>query len=199
VRQKLEDTFGQFELAQAPESRQVNDEERLVRTLSEAMEQHRVVEIEYLKEGEDEHSTRRIEPYSFERVMPHWLVHSWDLTVGSSRSYRLDRMRSARLTDETFAPREGFDPNFLVDTSPARVLYSKRIARWKVERGAVALVDKTAVASLRVGKGDWLAGEIMADRGEAVVLEPAELRPVIAKRAAQLVRELKLTRVRVPG
>ena len=63
----------------------------------------------------------------------------------------------------------------------------------------MALVDKTAVASLRVGKGDWLAGEIMADRGEAVVLEPAELRPVIAKRAAQLVRELKLTRVRVPG
>jgi proteasome accessory factor BC len=199
VRRKLEDTFGQFELAQAPESRQVNDEEQLVRTLSEAMEQHRVVEIEYLKEGEEEHSTRRVEPYSFERVMPHWLAHTWDLTVGSSRSYRLDRMRSARLTEETFVPREGFDPNFLVDTSPARILYSKQIARWKVERGAVPLVDKTAVASLRVGRGDWLVGEILADRGESVVLEPAELRPVVARRAAQLLRELKLSRVRVPS
>ena len=199
VRRKLEDTFGQFELAQAPESRQVNDEEQLVRTLSEAMEQHRVVEIEYLKEGEEEHSTRRVEPYSFERVMPHWLAHTWDLTVGSSRSYRLDRMRSARLTEETFVPREGFDPNFLVDTSPARILHSKQIARWKVERGAVPLVDKTALASLRVGRGDWLVGEILADRGESVVLEPAELRPVVAKRAAQLLRELKLSRVRVPS
>ena len=199
VRQKLEDTFGQFELAQAPESRQLNDEEQLVRKLSEAMEQHRVVEIEYLKEGEDESSTRRVEPYSFERVMPHWLVHTWDLTVGSSRSYRLDRMRSARVTKERFTPREGFDPHFLEDTRPARVLYSKQIARWKVERGATPLTDKTAVASLRVGNGDWLVGEIMADRGEAVVLEPAELRPVVAKRAAALVRELKLARVRVPG
>ncbi|HWN23333.1 MAG TPA: WYL domain-containing protein [Gaiellaceae bacterium] len=199
VRKKLEDTFGQFELAQAPESRQVNDEEHLVRTLSEAMEQHRVVEIEYLKEGEDESSTRQVEPYSFERVMPHWLVHTWDVTVGNSRSYRLDRMRSARLTDETFAPREGFDPHFLEDTRPARVLYSKQIARWKVERGAIPLTDKTAVASLRVGNGDWLVGEIMADRGEAIVLEPAELRPTVSKRAAALLRELKLTRVRVPG
>jgi hypothetical protein len=31
------------------------------------------------------------------------------------------------------------------------------------------------------------------------VLEPAELRPVVAKRAAQLLRELKLSRVRVPS
>jgi len=198
VRKKLEDTFGQFELAQAPESRQVNDEEGLVRTLSEAMEQHRVVEIDYLKEGEDEEQQRRVEPYSFERVMPHWLAHTYDLTAGGSRSYRLDRMRAARLTDETFEPREGFDPHFLEHTRPARIHYSKQVARWKVERGAVPLVDRSAVASLRVGKGDWLVGEILADRGEAVVLEPADLRPVVAKRAGELVKELKLTRVKVP-
>jgi proteasome accessory factor C len=131
--------------------------------------------------------------------MPHWLVHSWDLTVAGSRSYRLDRMRSARLTDETFAPREGFDPHFLEHTRPARIHYSKQVARWKVERGAVPLVDRSAVASLRVGKGDWLVGEILSDRGEAVVLEPADLRPVVARRAAELVKELKLTRVRAPG
>jgi predicted DNA-binding transcriptional regulator YafY len=63
----------------------------------------------------------------------------------------------------------------------------------------VPLTDKTAVATLRVGKGDWLVGEVLADRGEAVVLEPADLRPAIAKRAGQLLRELKLTRVRVAG
>jgi proteasome accessory factor C len=198
VRKKLEDTFGQFDVGGAPETRLQTDEERLVRTLSEAMEQHRVVEIEYLKEGEEEHSSRRIEPYSFERVMPHWLVHTWDLTVDSPRSYRLDRMRSAEATDETFAPREGFDPRFLEDTRPARVLYSAEIARWKVERGATRLADGSAVATLRMGTREWLLGEILADRGEAVVLEPADLRPTVARRAAALVRELKLSRVRVP-
>ena len=52
---------------------------------------------------------------------------------------------------------------------------------------------------LRVGTRDWLISEILADRGEAIVLEPADVRPAIAKRAAQLLRELKLTRVKLPG
>jgi hypothetical protein len=55
------------------------------------------------------------------------------------------------------------------------------------------------MATLRVGTRDWLIGEILADRGEAVVLEPADVRPAIAKRAAQLLKELRLTRVKLPG
>jgi proteasome accessory factor C len=108
-------------------------------------------------------------------------------------------MRSARLTEETFEPREGFDPHFLADTRQVRVRYAKPVARYRVERGAVRLTDGSALATLRVGNGDWLIGEILADRGDAVVLEPADLRPAIAKRAAQLLRELKLTRVKLPG
>ena len=58
------------------------DEEELVATLSRAIEQRRVVAIDYLKEGEDTPSERLIEPYSLERVLPNWLVHSWDRTLG---------------------------------------------------------------------------------------------------------------------
>ena len=108
-------------------------------------------------------------------------------------------MRSARLTDETFEPREGFDPHFLQDTHQVRVRYGKPVARYRVERGAVRLTDGSALATLRVGTSDWLIGEILADRGEAVVLEPADARPAIAKRAAQLLKELRLTRVKLPG
>jgi hypothetical protein len=50
-----------------------------------------------------------------------------------------------------------------------------------------------------VGTRDWLIGEILADRGEAVVLEPEDVRPAIAERASQLLRELRLTRVKLPG
>ena len=61
VRKKLEDTFGQFELAQTPAPRVADDEEKLVKTLSDGAEKRRVVEIEYLKEGEElaEHPPRR--------------------------------------------------------------------------------------------------------------------------------------------
>jgi proteasome accessory factor C len=199
VRKKLEDTFGQFEDHQTPEQRPGADEEQLVATLSDAIEQRRVVAIEYLKEGEETPKERLVEPYSFERVLPHWLIHTWDRSSNGERSFRLDRMRSARLTEEAFEPREGFDPHFLEDTRQVRVRYAKPIARYRVERGAVRLTDGSAVANLRVGTRDWLIGEILADRGDAVVIEPEDLRPAIAKRAARLLRDLKLARVKLPG
>jgi proteasome accessory factor C len=108
-------------------------------------------------------------------------------------------MRSARVTKERFEPRDGFDPHFLEDAHQVRVRYGKPVARYRVERGATRLTDGSALATLRVGTRDWLISEILADRGEAVVLEPADVRPAIAKRAAQLLRELKLTRVKLPG
>ncbi|MBA2385076.1 MAG: WYL domain-containing protein, partial [Actinobacteria bacterium] len=199
VRHKLEETFGQFEDHQTPEPREEGDEEQLVATLSDAIEQRRVVAIEYLKEGEEMRSERLVEPYTFERVLPHWLIHTWDRTAAGERSFRLDRMRSARLTDETFEPREGFDPHFLVDTRPVRVRYAKPIARYRIERGATPLTDGAAIGTVWIGAHDWLIGEILADRGEAVVIEPEDLRPAIAKRAAELLRELRLTRVKLPG
>src|SRR5205814_9366687 len=49
VRRKLEETFGQFELAQTPEPSVDTEEEQLVRTFSEAIANRRLVEIEYQK------------------------------------------------------------------------------------------------------------------------------------------------------
>jgi predicted DNA-binding transcriptional regulator YafY len=80
-----------------------------------------------------------------------------------------------------------------------RVRYAKPIARYRIERGATPLTDGAAIVTLWIGARDWLTGEILADRGEAVVVEPEDLRPAIAKRAAQLLRELRLTRVKLPG
>lgn len=199
VRKKLEETFGQFEDHQTPQSGTESDEEGLVATFSDAIEQRRVVAIDYLKDNDEAPIERLVEPYTLERALPNWLIHTWDRSADAGRSFRLDRMRSARLTDETFEPRDGFDPHFLEDTRQVRVRYGKPVARYRVERGAVRLTDGSALATLRVGTSDWLVGEILADRGEAVVLEPAEIRPTIARRAAQLMRELRLTRVKLPG
>ena len=115
VRRKLEETFGQFELASPAATRAGEDEEELVRVLADGAEKRRLVELEYLKEGEEEPTTRLVEPYTIERELPFWRVHTWDRTVDGPRTYRLDRMRSARLTRERFEPREGFDPNYLAE------------------------------------------------------------------------------------
>jgi predicted DNA-binding transcriptional regulator YafY len=197
VRHKLEETFGQFELAQTPAPHVGSEEERLVATFTEAIRGRRLVEIEYQKEGEQTPSTRVVEAYSLERSLPNWYVHTWDRTRDAEKSFRLDRMRSAVLTDETFEPRKEFQPTRLGDARTAKVLYTKAVARWAHERGARPLKDGTALAEMPVGSPEWLVGEILSYRGEAVVLEPADLRELIAQRAKELVSELGVARLRV--
>ena len=180
VRNKLEETFGQFELTRTPQPQAARAEEDLVSKLARGMREHRLVE-----------------PYSLERQLPNWYVHTWDRTSDAERSFRLDRMRSASLTKERFEPREGFEPTRLRGARSVRVLYGREIARWATERGARRLADGSALRELPVGSDEWLESEILALRGDAVVLEPAELRRRIAARARALAKELGVERLRV--
>jgi len=197
VRHKLEETFGQFELAQTPPPHIERAEEDLISKLARGMREHRLVEIEYQKEVDAQPSTRLVEPYSLERQLPNWYVHTWDRSSNAERSFRLDRMRSARLTRERFEPREGFEPTRFRDARSAHVLYAPEVARWAIERGARRLADKSALRELPVGSDEWLESEILSQRGAAVVLEPAEVRTRIAARARSLAKELGVERLRV--
>ncbi len=196
VRKKLEETFGQFELAKTPEPTAVTEEVDLVSTLARGMRERRLVEIEYQKEADSAPSTRLVEPYSLERQLPNWYVHTWDRSSDGARSFRLDRMRSAKLAKEHFEPREGFEPTRLRDARTAKILYDKAIARWAVERGARPLADGTAIRELPVGSDEWLESEVLALRGEAVLLEPPELRHTVATRAKALAKDLGVERLR---
>ena len=190
VRKKLEETFGRFELSGTPVARDASAEEKLVRVLSDGADKRVVVEIEYMKEGDDSPSLRQVEPYTIERELPVWRVHTWDLSVDAPRTFRLDRMRSARLTGDRFEARDGFDPTYLRDPRVARLLHSPEVARWKLERGARPLTDGSAIADVPYKTEEWLLSEVLADRGETVVLEPQRLRDVVAKRSRRLQREL---------
>ncbi len=190
VRRKLEETFGRFELSGMSEPHDATDEETLVRVLSDGAEKRRIVELEYLKEGDEKPALRRVEPYTIERELPVWRVHTWDLGVDAARTFRLDRMRSARLTGERFEPRAGFDPSYLHNPRVAHLLHSSVIARWKLERGAQLLTDGSSEAHVPYKTEEWLLCEVLADRGETVVLEPQKLRDAVARRAKKLQREL---------
>ena len=197
VRKKLEETFGQFELAQTPNPQIVEAEADLVATLTEGIRERRLVEIEYQKEGEQTWSKRIVEPYSLERELPNWRVHTWDRSRDAERSFRLDRMRSAQLTQERFEPRTAFDPHGFRDGRSAKILYLKGVAaRWAAERGATPLKDGTALAEMPVGGVDWLIGEVLSQRGEAILLEPEEMRKAVSDRARELGNELGGSRLR---
>ncbi len=199
VRKKLEETFGEFDLQQTAPTRPDKDEESLIRTLSDAIKAHELVELEYWKVGEDQAATHLVEPYVLERELPYWYVHTWDRTRDGQRSFRLDRMRAAASTGETFEPREGFEPVRLRDARVARIVYSKDVARWEVERGAQELTDGTALMEQKVGSPEWLVSEILRFLGEAAVVEPDDLRKLVAARAKALLSSLGLSRLRVPA
>jgi predicted DNA-binding transcriptional regulator YafY len=195
VRAKLEETFGAFDLTQTPEPHG-GAEEDLVATLTRAIDEQRIVELEYLKPESTEVTTRTVEPYSIERRLPHWYVHTWDLDRDEPRSYRLDRMKNAKQMRKSFTPRDGFDRSELHHATTARIWYSPDVARWEVEKGAVPLVDGSAVSERPVGSPEWLIGEVLSFRGAAVVLEPPDLRTRVADRARELERLFRHARAK---
>ena len=105
-------------------------------------------------------------------------------------------MRTARLTRQHFSPREGFSHREGF-ARVARVWYSPGVARWQVERGATALVDRSALGDSALGSPEWFVSWILSFRGEAVVLEPEDLRESVGAGARELLRELGLARLRV--
>ncbi len=194
VRQKLEATFGQFDLEEPPPLPEATThEEELIRTLSQGIARRRLVEITYLSAVDSALTTRAVEPYSLERRLPHWYIHTWDTTRDAERSFRLDRMQSATLLDEAYEPRDEFDPTELKEARTVTVWYSPAVARWRLERpSAVQLVDGAALEEIAIGSTSWLASEIFAARGDGVVVRPNDLRAEIATRARALQKELKL-------
>src|SRR5262249_1274437 len=153
------ETFGAFDLAQTP-TPHAGAEEDLVATLTRAIDGHKLVELDYLKPDSTEVETRTVEPYSIERKLPYWYVHTWDVDRDAPRSYRLDRTRNARALRKTFVPREGFEQGEMRDATTARIWYSPEVARWEVEKGARGLVDGSALADRTVGSQEWVVGEV---------------------------------------
>ena len=194
VRRKLEETFGKFELEISPPlPESTTEEESLIRTFSQGIAQRKLVKITYLSTNDGSLSKRKVEPYSIERRLPHWYVHTWDRGRKGERSFRLDRMKKAELLEDHYEPREEFDPTELKGALTATIWHSPSIARWKVERHtAVPLSDGAALEVTSIGSSSWLASEIFSARGDSAVIQPLALRVEIAKRAIGLKKKLKL-------
>lgn len=101
-----------------------------------------LVELEY------QGSMRRIEPYSLRRTQDGNIVlHAWNTDKNEHRSYRVDRMQGARITNSTFLPR------YAVELSPqGPVLVGQSVARAPAEVVRVSQI-RTRAASHRTGPG----------------------------------------------
>jgi proteasome accessory factor BC len=172
------------------------DDSEIARVLSGAIAGRRLVELEYYKENEDEFTTRTVEPYQLLNGQEGWYVHSWDTERDAARSFRLDRIRSASVLEETYEPREGVEPDVhgwpstgeVPASRGARIWISPERARWAREDRRVVeeLADGAVIVEQPFAGSDWLAREVLKEAGDAVVLEPDDARRTVLEAAEEL-------------
>jgi proteasome accessory factor C len=179
------------------------DDDEISRIVSRAIAGRRLLSFEYYKENEDEFTARTVEPYALINGRDAWYVASFDPSRDDVRHFRLDRFKSATVTDETFVPRVDVDPAADVDGWPrtgeiaasgrAQLLISPERARWvREERTVVAdLPDGSVVVELPFKGTDWLVREVLKMAGDATVLEPAEAREAVLQTASAIAAEAR--------
>jgi proteasome accessory factor BC len=165
----------------------------VARVVNEAIGGSRVLDLDYYKENEDTFTKRSVEPYRLENGKEGWYVECYDLTKEGVRHFKLDRIREATLSKQSFEPRpeveelagvEGWMTHGEVPTAHvARVWVSPERARWLREERTVVeeLADGAVVVELPYAGTSWLVREILRGAGDLVVLEPEDAREAIAK------------------
>jgi predicted DNA-binding transcriptional regulator YafY len=199
AREKIVSALGEDPMEQGLQvAPPVSDDSDVARTISKAIVEHLVAELEYFKENEDEISKRRVEPYALTNGREGWYVACFDLDRDAMRHFRLDRIKHAVVTDEGFQPRPEVDPAAGVEgwlrtgeveaSRSARVWVAPERARWAREARRVVeeRADGSVIVELSFAGVDWLVREILREAGDAAVLEPEDAREAVRVAVARL-------------
>lgn len=162
-------------------------EPELVAMLRTAAAQGRVVDLVYVSLGKGETKDRSVEPWSVASTLGNWYLSAFCRSAGGERIFRVDRIRDARVTDETFVPPENPPPvevRYLPgeDDVRATIRLTKR-AQWVAEYYPIEVVeddedglvirfsagDVAVIARLLLRLGD--AAELVEGAGVAEALE----------------------------
>jgi proteasome accessory factor BC len=193
AREKIVEALGHDPSQEGLEIAPGRDDSHVVRTVNEAILTHRVLELQYYKENEDDFVKREVEPYQLVKGPEGWYLGCYDLGRSDTRHFRLDRMKEAVMTDREFEPREGVEEALaeqewlvhgeVATAGVARVWVAPERARWLREERTVVeeLSDGAVVVELPYGSPDWLAREVLKGVGDLVVLEPDEAREAVLK------------------
>ena len=180
VRQKLEETFGEFDLQMTPEP-QEGPEEELLATLNEAIREQPARRGRLPEGGRGRRPRRGRSSRTGSRASCRTGTSTRGAAppAASARSASTGSARCGCWTSRSSRAATS-RAQFFRGARTARVWYSPDVARWEVEKGAQPLVDGSALSERAVGSPEWLVGEILSFRGQAEVLEPADLRKRVA-------------------
>ena len=172
-----------------------DDEEGRWYELSQAVARQQRVMMEYMVASRAELTRRTVDPLGLVYYTDHWNLIAYDHLRGDIRNFRLDQIQSMRILLESFERPEGFDlARHLADRGESpqnisiRIRFSNDVYRWA--RGSIPAVieneteagGKTTVL-FAFENLSYIANWLMRYGTQAEVLEPAELRKAVRKRA----------------
>lgn len=165
---------------------------KVYQQLAESLAHHAVVRITYAKAGSDGESVRDVEPAGLFAERSAWYLTAWCRSVGGWRTFRVDRIRAAEPTGETFEPRHDARPGrraFAAEGLPVATLRFSPDEAFDEREWPSATVlrsepDGSTMVAVPFGGTAWVARHVMARLGAVEVIEPAGLRTDVADLAA---------------
>jgi proteasome accessory factor C len=139
------------------------------------------VDVDYYSSGRDGRSRRVIHPWRVHNTAGQWYVAGWCELAGAERLFRVDRIRTAQVLDETFAapqqarPGGGGDLYHPGPDDALVVLDLAPTARWVAEQypneGVELRADGRLRVRLRTGQRAWLERLLLRAGTDTVVVE----------------------------
>jgi len=166
--------------------------------LQKCLAEQRALRITYKAGGRGEVTTREVEPLGLIHYLDYWHVIAWCRLRKDYRDFRLDRIRKLDFLDVEVRRPSGFDMQEYLEsqkrddvTVEVKVFFDSyslcRAKReWSLGLVAEEEVEGGAVLTLSTGALDWMTGWLLSFRDKARVIEPPELKSLLAAEAKRL-------------
>lgn len=169
---------------------EASDTDATLKLVRDAVASGHQIEFDYLNSSEKQ-ERRRVDPLRVESVDADWYLRAWCHMRDGLRTFRLDRIRDAKITAEaiTFHPDDVVLPESLFEGSPDNILVELTIAPAALPLVVDYLIDATAVtqpngyvtATIPISNLNVIKRLVCSVPGLVTVNSPPEARDVVAQ------------------
>lgn len=167
--------------------------------IDEGLKKGRILRVEYYSFSTDEVKEREVEPLSLIWSQGHWYLLGWCRLADDTRLFRLDRMKSVKLTGHGVKVRrdiEVYVPELIGEYKPGRKAHSVRLrfsgreGRRLIEEWPNAKLterkDGSLLVELRTRNLSWLSNYLLRFGDRVRIDSPKELKRMVEEKAEAL-------------
>ncbi|MDQ8179751.1 YafY family protein [Pelagicoccus sp. SDUM812005] len=166
--------------------------------LQSSLAESKALRIAYQAGGRGEVTMREVEPLGLIHYLDYWHLIAWCRLREGYRDFRLDRIQRLEVLEGKVTRERSFDLQaYLAEqreqgvSLEAKVLFDplsvgRARREWSLGLAGEEEVEQGVVLTLRAGDYQWMVGWLLSFRTGARVLEPLELRELLAEEARKL-------------